>query len=141
MKKQLRLTNRIHLLGTIKGNALDKLNKSDEAKKPNKAIEIDPQYSAAWKNKGLALYNLNKYEEAIKAYDKAIEINPQDSAAWYNRGCIYSVINNKDQSIFNFEKAIDFDSSYKEKAKKDDDFKGLWKTNNLRNLLKKLIFL
>ena len=31
----------------------------------------------AWYNKGDALKNLNKSDEAKKAYDKAIEINPQ----------------------------------------------------------------
>ena len=40
------------------------------------------QDSVGWFNKGLALDNLNKSSEAIKAYDKAIEINPQDSDAW-----------------------------------------------------------
>ena len=42
--------------------------------------------SKAWYNKGLALDNLNKYDEAIKAFDKAIEINPKYSAAWDNKG-------------------------------------------------------
>ena len=32
--------------------------------------------------KEYALGELNKYDEAIKAYDKAIEINPHDSDAW-----------------------------------------------------------
>ncbi len=36
------------------------------------------QDSDAWYNKGSAVDNLSKYEEAIKAYDQAIEINPHD---------------------------------------------------------------
>ena len=28
-------------------------------------------------DKGLALYNLGKYEESLKSYDKAIELNPE----------------------------------------------------------------
>jgi len=40
----------------------------------------------AWFNKGVALAQLNKSCEAIKAFDKAIEINPPDSDAWYNKG-------------------------------------------------------
>jgi tetratricopeptide (TPR) repeat protein len=42
----------------------------------DKAIEINPQNSLAWYNKGITLRHLNKYEEAIKAYEKAIESNP-----------------------------------------------------------------
>jgi len=36
-----------------------------------------PQNSMAWYYKGDALKDLNKSEEAKKAYKKAIEINPQ----------------------------------------------------------------
>ena len=41
----------------------------------------NPQDSMSWYNKGNALNKLNKFGEAIKAYDKAIEINPKDSKA------------------------------------------------------------
>jgi tetratricopeptide (TPR) repeat protein len=67
-------------LESIKDLLYIDLNKSDEAIKAfDKAIEINPQNSKAWNNKGLLLSNLNKSDEAIKAFDKAIEINPQDS--------------------------------------------------------------
>jgi tetratricopeptide (TPR) repeat protein len=36
--------------------------------------------------------NLNKSNEAIKAYDKAIGITPQDSAAWNNKGTLCKMI-------------------------------------------------
>jgi len=31
-----------------------------------------------WMNKGISLAKLEKYEEAIEAYEKAIELNPKD---------------------------------------------------------------
>ena len=31
----------------------------------NEAIQLDPKNSFAWNNKGLALNNLEKYEEAV----------------------------------------------------------------------------
>jgi tetratricopeptide (TPR) repeat protein len=119
------------------GVALCNLNKSYEAIKLfDKAIEIDRRYSKAWNNKGLALNNLNKYDEAIKAYDKAIEINPHYSDAWYNRACIYSIINKKEQSIYNLTKAIELESSWKEVARKDPDFKGLFTDEQFNKLTK-----
>ena len=42
-----------------------------------KQLKLTRRIQMAWYNKGAALDNLNKYDEAIKAYDKAIEINPQ----------------------------------------------------------------
>jgi len=51
------------------------------------------QDSDGWFNKGNALSDLNKSDEAIKAYDKAIEINPQNSIAWNNKGALSTYMN------------------------------------------------
>jgi tetratricopeptide (TPR) repeat protein len=40
------------------------------------AIKIDPNYSSALSNKGIALDDLGKYDEAIESYDKALELDP-----------------------------------------------------------------
>jgi tetratricopeptide (TPR) repeat protein len=85
---------------------------------------------------GFALYKLNKFDEAKKAFDKAIELNPQNSMAWYNRACIYSLINNKNQSVFNLKRAIELDLSHKEEAKKEEDFKRLWTDEQFEELIK-----
>jgi tetratricopeptide (TPR) repeat protein len=58
--------------------------------------------SIAWTNKRAALDDLNKSDEAIKAYDKVIEVDPKNPDSWYNSAFFYSLINNKDQSNLNF---------------------------------------
>ena len=45
----------------------------------------NPNYSFAFNNKGLALYYLNKYEDAIECYDRAIQINPNNQLALDNK--------------------------------------------------------
>ena len=40
----------------------------------------------ALNNKGLALKNLGKYQEAIEWYDKALKIDPNDIYALNNKG-------------------------------------------------------
>lgn len=50
------------------------------------AIEINPQYAAAYLNRGNARTLLRVYQEAIEDYDRAIEINPLYADAYYNRG-------------------------------------------------------
>ncbi|MBW9220733.1 protein kinase, partial [Methanothermococcus sp. SCGC AD-155-M21] len=42
---------------------------------------IDPKYVYAWNNKGDALYNLGKYNEAIECFNKALEIDPDNDHA------------------------------------------------------------
>ena len=49
-------------------------------------MEIDPKFAAAWNNKGLALGNLGRNEEAIECFDKAIEIQPNNAIFWNMKG-------------------------------------------------------
>jgi tetratricopeptide (TPR) repeat protein len=49
------------------------------------AIEINPEFALAWRNKGYALGSLGKYEEAIKCFDEAIEHEPNNADAWRNK--------------------------------------------------------
>jgi tetratricopeptide (TPR) repeat protein len=51
------------------------------------------------------LYNLNKYDEAIKAYDKAIEIDLRNSLAWYNKGDSLGRLNKSDEAKKAYDKA------------------------------------
>jgi tetratricopeptide (TPR) repeat protein len=48
--------------------------------------KLNPEDIDAWFNKGITLYNLNKYKEAIKCFDEAIKINPEDDSAWFYKG-------------------------------------------------------
>ncbi len=72
-----------------------------------KAIEINPQDSPAWYNKGNALGELGKFDGAIKAYDKAIEIDPYNLLAWQGKGYALVKLNRFNDSIKAFNKAIE----------------------------------
>jgi tetratricopeptide (TPR) repeat protein len=39
-----------------------------------------------WYNKGNALKNMCKYDEAVKAYDEAIKLDPKFAWPWNNKG-------------------------------------------------------
>ena len=67
----------------------------------DKALEIDPRYTNAWNNKGRALGELQKYDEAISCYDKALEIDAGNIYAW----------NSKALSLYNMQKYQDAISS------------------------------
>jgi tetratricopeptide (TPR) repeat protein len=73
----------------------------------DEALRIDLQNESAWTNKGLALYNLTKYDEAITAYDKAIGINPRNSKAWTNKGLALYSLNKYDEELAAYNKAIE----------------------------------
>ena len=43
-----------------------------------KAVELDPTYSAAWNNLAIAYEHEGKFEDAKKAYEKALELDPKN---------------------------------------------------------------
>ena len=52
----------------------------------DKALELDPNDTAAYNNRGVAKRNLGQYEAALADYDKALELEPDMAAAYNNRG-------------------------------------------------------
>ena len=70
-----------------------------------KAIEIQPNYSAAHNNLGLTFKELGELKKAISCYQKALKFMPNSIAAQTNISNIYT------NQLDNFEKAIN--ESYK----------------------------
>ncbi len=71
-----------------------------------KAVESNPQFAAAYRNRGIAYTNLGKHNQAILDYNKAIKINPKQAAAYNNRGTAYGNLGKFSQAISDFNKAI-----------------------------------
>jgi tetratricopeptide (TPR) repeat protein len=52
----------------------------------NEAIRLSPRFPLAWVNKGIALKNLRRYDQAFSSFDMVIEkIDPKFKRAWYNK--------------------------------------------------------
>jgi tetratricopeptide (TPR) repeat protein len=73
----------------------------------DKALEFKPDYHAAWKNRGNALYNLGRLEDAIASYDKALEIKPDYHEAWNNRGIALGNLGRLKEAIASFDQALE----------------------------------
>ena len=43
-----------------------------------KAVELDPNYAAAWNDLGVAYEQQGKFPDALKAYEKAIKLEPNN---------------------------------------------------------------
>jgi tetratricopeptide (TPR) repeat protein len=72
-----------------------------------KAIDLNPHYTEAWYNKGSALDELGRYEEALAAYDHAVDINSQFTRAWYNKGVALGKLGRYGNALTACDKAID----------------------------------
>jgi tetratricopeptide (TPR) repeat protein len=52
------------------------------------ATDVDPEFTNAWFNKSLALVNLEKDTEVLRALDKVLKLNPRDKEAQSQRALI-----------------------------------------------------
>ncbi len=61
---------------------------------------MDPNNEVAWNNKGSALNNIGRYEEALdwlifliinffSSFTEVIQLNPTFKEAWFNKGYAY----------------------------------------------------
>ncbi len=120
-----------------RGNAKANLgNYKHSIKDYNKAIELNPNYSKAYYNRGLSKYNLAKenknnrdeynklINEAIKDYDEAIKLDNNNLDAYNNRGLTRYYLakenkNNRDkynklinEAIKDYDKTIEINKNY-----------------------------
>ena len=87
-----------------------------------KAIEVydliidtlinEPDSAEIYKIKGLALINLNRFEEAIECYDKSLKINPNDFKAWNNKAFSLHNLNRLDEAIKYYDKSLKINPNY-----------------------------
>lgn len=72
----------------------------------NRAIDIKPNDAITWYNRGVVLYDLQRYAEAIKSYERAIAITPNDADAWYYRGLALFKLGKGSEAIKSFKRVL-----------------------------------
>ena len=75
----------------------------------SRVIELNPQLSVAYNNRGSAYAKKGEYDRAIQDYDRAIELDPSDADAYYNRGLAYMYTGDHDRAIRDCNSAIELD--------------------------------
>lgn len=88
-------------------------------KNPNKAIEYwgraihqKQETAKAYNNRGLAYYDLKKYQQAIKDYDQAIKQDPGYVAAFNNRGNSYYEMADYQRALTDFNHSLQLAPNY-----------------------------
>ena len=71
-----------------------------------KAIAVNPNVAAAYSNRGNALKDLKRLEEALASYDKAIALKPDYAEAFYNRAMVLKDLKRPDHALASYDKAI-----------------------------------
>ncbi|MDQ1261016.1 MAG: hypothetical protein QG575_197 [Euryarchaeota archaeon] len=87
--------------------------------------------STDWFMKGLDLYNQEKFNDSLQAYNRALELDPNDFEAWNNKGIDEGLLGRYDDALVSFGKALDINESYAEAWYNMGviyDFKGYYST-------------
>ena len=71
----------------------------------SKAIKINPKFSKAYNNRGIAYVWKKQYDLAIADFTKAIELDPKNGKAYNNRAIVYSYQGETDKARQDLHKA------------------------------------
>jgi tetratricopeptide (TPR) repeat protein len=77
-----------------------------------RAIQLDPENSLVYVNRGAALRMVGRAQEALSSLNKALELDPSDVWAWDQRGEAYSDLGQYGRALQDFEKAIQLNPKY-----------------------------
>ncbi|MEC4892001.1 MAG: tetratricopeptide repeat-containing serine protease family protein [Oscillatoria sp. PMC 1051.18] len=72
-----------------------------------RALELKPDYAAAYNNRGNARFEMGDERTAIADYTQAIRVESNYTAAYYNRGNAYFNLENYQSAIADYTKAIE----------------------------------
>ncbi len=78
------------------------------------ALKLNPGYSEAFSNKGIACEKLGRLDEAVSCYDKALELNPKDSRTYYNRGGVKVLRKEYNQAVNDYNQAVSYHKKFPE---------------------------
>ena len=76
------------------------------------AIDLNPEYTKAYNNRGVAYKDIGEFDKALQDYIKAIDLNPELALPYNNRGVAYKDIGEFDKALQDFSKAIDLNPDY-----------------------------
>jgi tetratricopeptide (TPR) repeat protein/V8-like Glu-specific endopeptidase len=69
-------------------------------------------YASLWRYKGLALSKLNRYDEAVAAFEKVLEVNETDFVALDLKGFAQMELGDNEAALVSFERAIELKPEY-----------------------------
>jgi len=109
LAKQPKNFDALHLLGVV---ACQTNNPALADELIGKAIGLNPKSAAAYYNRGVALLELKRLDEALSSYDKAIALKPDYADAFNNRGVALKELKRLDDAVASYDKAIALKPDY-----------------------------
>jgi tetratricopeptide (TPR) repeat protein len=74
-----------------------------------RALALDPSFEAAWVQKGAALSELDRQQEALDADEHALALDPNDPMAWSNKGVQLHHLGRFEEALEAYDRALVLD--------------------------------
>jgi tetratricopeptide (TPR) repeat protein len=71
-----------------------------------RALELAPEFVAAYVNRGIAYTGLREYPLALADYSKALELSPQNVYAFFNRGNTYLWMDQYKEAVSDYNQTV-----------------------------------
>ena len=78
----------------------------------SRAIELKPDFAAAYNNRGYAAYSKYDGTDALPDLNRALQLRPDFPHAYNTRGCILMANGRTDEAIADFNRAIELEPDY-----------------------------
>ncbi|MGD2114701.1 MAG: tetratricopeptide repeat protein [Acidobacteriota bacterium] len=89
------------------------LGEHEEAiEKFDQALEMDPNYSEYYNERGSVYLSMGRYEEAVRDYQRAIETSPPYPEVWTNLGQCLRKMGRVEDAIQAYSRALDLDPEH-----------------------------
>jgi len=98
-----------HLLGVIAAQQGDPLLAVERI---SRAIKINPNAAEAYSNRGKALQELRRFDDALVDYDLAIAKKAGRAEIFLNRGNVLKILNRLTESVESYDAAIELQPEY-----------------------------
>jgi tetratricopeptide (TPR) repeat protein len=69
-----------------------------------------PLVERSYRNRGVALYTLEKYEAALADFDRALGLDPRSVQAWMTRGTLFMRTAQAEKALADFDRALQLDA-------------------------------
>lgn len=94
------------------GGLIGSTSVEDAIKLYHRALEIYPDYPEALNNLGVALKNIDKYQESIDTLKRCIEVRPNYAEARYNLGVTYQSMGKMEEAVDWYKQSLDLKPNY-----------------------------
>jgi len=80
----------------------------------DRAIRINPRNPGFFVNRGNALRDLRRFDDALASFDRALGLTPGFAEAHYNRGNVLCDLARFDEALLSFDRALESKSEFAE---------------------------